>query len=388
MLELGRVHDQAMRQHRTEFIATREQLVEDMQAENRNAASKLSQQNVVNKVITDTYPAPRDGRGGGGWQSFPSDYLSTHRETLVPAGARLEGFRRDTSIAVTGIDRELAQDDLATMMARPSVKKEASSSRRRKGTALPSAGSSASPVPSVAAEQAPRAVPGRAALIAENRAETANPNAARSNYAAAPASASYAINPTPVPPKASRDPEGYVPPFPLYHSAPMGRPEFISWEDYRVYANCDAWGCPLPHDRMRKDLVLRESWEKNKGLIRKSVVFDARVNKTQRASGQARTTTGQSRATSSRPRTTVTAQHPAQPSNAEAQQKSSSSTRHIADPMSTSSQTARASQIPSSTPAHDAASRLALNRPRDHGLPRDNSGRPVQTGSAHSNAWL
>lgn len=288
MLELARMRDQAVQQHKADFIDARERLTDAMLSETRNQMGKCKQQSTVHKVIIDTYPAPRDGRGGGGWQFFPSDYLSKHRESLIPAGRYSEGVRRNTSVEVRGIDLDDAKDDLNMMGPRSAHRKRESVPRRRR--LAPEETSSASPVPPPVYRATPRIPPYAAEAPSEN-INNLNP---RTSYAAAPASASYAVNPTPVPPRPSRDPEGYVPPFPLYHSAPMGRPEYISWEDYRVYANCDAWGCPLPHDRTRKDLVLRESWEKHKGLIRKEAVYGVpRQSKSQRATGQSRTSSSQ-----------------------------------------------------------------------------------------------
>lgn len=249
-----------------------------MSEEIRQKISRLKHQNTLLRVVPDTYPASRDGRGGGGWVVPTGHLLSSGEQNTVPIRAGSSRVRMDISVDVIGVASEIGRADLAKMTPvkhtptppprpvardkKPIIESQADVKPPPRPTARPAPVSAPAPAPSPAP------------ALPASRVQTKPPTYSnKSAYAAAPASASYAYQPTAQPDRRP-DPTNYTPPMPLYHGAAKGNPAYLSWEEYRSYAKYDAWGCPLPHDNYRRDLVLRESWEKKLGRIpRESVVL-------------------------------------------------------------------------------------------------------------------
>ena len=255
--------------------ARRESLVDEMNAEWRWTSSRLKQESTLLKVIPNTYSAPRDGRGGGGWLLPSSGLLSLGREKLVSADPQdPTRVRRDISVDLYGFGADTAKRDLAAMAPK---KKRTSSTRSETKVDIKAearAPARTYPKPAPVPVAAPPPAPPRHTIVPEPLIQAPPPSsrppppqsAPRNSYAAAPASASYAYQPTGTAERRP-DPPSYTPPMPLYHGAAKGDPNYLSWEEYRAYAKHDAWGCPLPHDNHRRDLVLRESWEKHLGRV-------------------------------------------------------------------------------------------------------------------------
>jgi len=242
--------------------------------------SRLKHQNTLLRVVPDTYPASRDGRGGGGWVVPSTHLLSTGEQDTVPIRAGSSRVRMDISIDVAGFDLEVGKADLAKMIPPKTAKHTPTppprAAARDKKPVIdtstetkPAPKLSARPVPAPSASTSTSAAAAAAAARPQPKPQVYT---SKSSYAAAPASASYAYQPGTQPDRRP-DPATYTPPMPLYHAAAKGNPAYLSWEEYRSYAKYDAWGCPLPHDNYRRDLVLRESWEKKLGRIPRDSVL-------------------------------------------------------------------------------------------------------------------
>jgi len=247
-----------------------------MTEENRQRLSRLKHQNTLLRVVPDTYPASRDGRGGGGWVVPTTHLLSSGEQTTIPIRVGSERIRMDIPVDVTGVGSEAARADLAKMAPVKAVKHTPTPPPRAPPREKKPVIETDVKPPSRPTTRAPpviTAVPAPAAAPPPSRNQ-AKPSSFvnKSSYAAAPASASYAYQPSTQPDRRP-DPANYTPPMPLYHGAAKGNPAYLSWEEYRSYAKYDAWGCPLPHDNYRRDLVLRESWEKKLGRIPRDSVI-------------------------------------------------------------------------------------------------------------------